>query len=61
VIGSWKDLIYTLDQMRRLQKNPKTQQSLELRFRLSRAEADGDACVEKKIAEWAAERQPELI
>jgi hypothetical protein len=60
VINSWKDLIYTLDQMRQLQKNPNTSRSLELRFRLSRAEAEVDACVAAKVSEWAAARQPEL-
>jgi hypothetical protein len=61
MISSWKELVYTLEQMRRLQKNPGTRKSLELRFRLSRAEADVDACIEAKTSEWAAERQPELI
>jgi hypothetical protein len=52
MISSWKDLIYTLDQMRQLQKNPRTPKSVELRFWLARAEAEVDACIETKIAEW---------
>jgi hypothetical protein len=61
MIASWKDLIYTLDQMRQLQKNPNTSKSTELRFRLARAEAAVDACIEAKITEWAAREQPELL
>jgi hypothetical protein len=60
MFASWEELIYTLDQMRRLQKNPRTANIPELRFRLARAEADVDACVETKITEWARQEQPEL-
>jgi hypothetical protein len=60
MIASWKELVYTLEQMRQLQKNRRTARIPELRFRLARAEADVDACIEEKCAEWARQNQPEL-
>jgi hypothetical protein len=39
---------------RHVDKNP------DLHFRLVRAEADIDACIDQKLAEWAAVKQPEL-
>ena len=54
MITSWKELVYTLRQMRQLQKNPETAGSLSMGFRLKQAEADVDACVNAKIEEWNA-------
>jgi hypothetical protein len=61
MIASWKELVYTLEQMRQLQKNPRSAKIPELRFRLARAEADVDACIETKITDWARQTQPELF
>jgi hypothetical protein len=59
VIASWKDLVYTLAEMRKLQSDPKTRKSDGKLFLLNRLEREVDACVEKKMAELGL-RQPEL-
>jgi len=59
MINSWKSLIYSIDQMRQLQKNPKTKNIPTMVLRLCHLEQDVDECVAKKIAEYEA-RQPEL-
>jgi hypothetical protein len=61
MITSWKQLVYAIHQMRQLQKNPGTANSLTLGFRLKRAEAEVDACVEDKVREWNARSQPPLF
>jgi hypothetical protein len=61
MIASWKELVYTPDQTRQLQKNPRAIKSPVPRSRLARAEADVDACIKTKITEWAAREQPELL
>jgi hypothetical protein len=61
MINSWADLIYALERMRKLQKDPNTQKSLERRFQLAGVESDVDACVASKVFELAARRQPGLL
>jgi hypothetical protein len=60
-IESWKDLIYALDAIRQLRKKPRIDKNTDLRFRLSQAEAEVDACIDRKLNEWAKKEQPELI
>jgi predicted Holliday junction resolvase-like endonuclease len=52
MINSWKSFVYTVDQMRQLQKNPKSQNSTMLKGLLSKAESEVDEACNKKIAEW---------
>jgi hypothetical protein len=60
MINSWKKLIYSIDQMRQLQKNPKAKSLPTLVFQLAQLERDVDECVAKKIAEYESKEQPEL-
>ena len=60
MINSWKSLIYSLDHMRKLQKNPKVKSIPHLAFQLAQLERDVDECVAKKIVEYEIKEQPEL-
>jgi hypothetical protein len=57
MIDSWKSLVYTLDQMRQLQKKPAINRNPELFFRLKKAEADVDECIARKLEEWAPQTE----
>lgn len=60
MIDSWKSLIHALDQMRQPQRNPHTAKNPDMLFRLKRAEAEVDFCIDQKLQEWAGQEQPEL-
>ena len=55
MIDSWKSFVYAVDQMRQLQKDPKSQKDIDLKALLARAESEVDAICAKKIAEWNRE------
>ena len=60
MINSWTALIYSLDEMRVLQKNPGSKKIPALTLKLAQLERDVDECIASKIAEFKAKEQPEL-
>lgn len=61
MIDSWKSLVYTIDQMRQLQKTPHIEQKPELFFRLKKVEAEIDAVIDQKIREWNGQQELDIF
>ena len=61
MINSWKSLIYTLDQMRQLQKTPNIDQKPDLFFLLKKVESEVDTCIDQKIKEWNGQQELDIF
>jgi hypothetical protein len=61
MINSWKELVYNIQEMRQLQKDPLTEDSFVRVLRLNQLEGEVDGWVQDKIAEWNFLGQPELF
>jgi hypothetical protein len=60
MITSWKELFDAVEQMRRSQKKYYLAKTLENLREAKKYEAEVDACIEAKRAEWERRNQPEL-
>jgi predicted GIY-YIG superfamily endonuclease len=61
MIASWKEFFIAVEQMRECQKEYfRTKGPLAL-MAAQKCEAAVDACIKEKRAEWARQKQPELI
>jgi len=61
VISSWKEFFAAVEQMRECQKAYFRTKSISALCIAKKCEAAVDACIEEKRAEWAREKQPELM
>lgn len=59
MIGSWKDFLIAVEKMRTSQKEYSRTRSPSSLAVAKRREAEVDACIEKKRAEWARQLRPE--
>jgi hypothetical protein len=61
MIASWKDFFIAVEQMRECQKEYFRTRGPAALNASRKCEAAVDACIKKKRAEWAQQKQPELL
>ena len=61
MIASWKDFFVAVEQMRECQKEYSRTRGPAAHAASKKCEAAVDACIEERRAEWAQEKQPELL
>jgi hypothetical protein len=61
MISSWKEFFAVVEKMRECQKEYAKTRALSARLIAKKCEDAVDACIKEKRAEWAREKQPELI
>ena len=61
MIASWKDFFIVEEQMRECQRDYFRTRSPAALAASKKCEAAVDACIEERRAEWARQKQPELL